>query len=287
MQRPKLSAWKVGDVSIDRVVEVETTGGTRFLLPDATREAVLPMDWLRPDFADDDGNLVMCIHSYVLKTPGQTILIDTGIGNDKQRPIPLWHERSGTYLDDLAAIGVTAESVDLVICTHLHVDHVGWNTMLVDGQWTPTFPNARYRFGRVEWEYWSAQHDQQFGTPIDDSVRPIVDAGLADLFEMDEQLTNEVRAEPTPGHSIGHASLWIESAGARALITGDFLHHPCQAAQIEWCSTADYDRAQAIATRRRMFKRLADEKVQLLGMHFRQPAVVVPDGDAYRIETLS
>ena len=212
MQRSKLSAWKVGDVSIDRVVEVETTGGTRFLLPDATREAVLPMDWLRPDFADDDGNLVMCIHSYVLKTPGQTILIDTGIGNDKQRPIPLWHERSGTYLDGLAAMGVTAESVDLVICTHLHVDHVGWNTMLVDGQWTPTFPNARYRFGRVEWEYWSAQHDQQFGTPIDDSVRPIVDAGLADLFEMDEQLTNEVRAEPTPGHSIGHTSLWIESA---------------------------------------------------------------------------
>jgi glyoxylase-like metal-dependent hydrolase (beta-lactamase superfamily II) len=278
-----MNARHVGDVSIQRIVELETVGSTRFLFPQATRDAVIPIDWLRPHFADNEGNLVMCIHSYLLKTAEQTILIDTALGNDKERPIPPWHQRSGRYLEDLAALGVSRESVDLVICTHLHVDHVGWNTMLVDGQWVPTFPNARYLFGRVEWEHWSQRDDHGFGTVIEDSVRPIVDAGLADLFEMDGQLTKEIRAEPTPGHSIGHTSLWVESAGERALITGDFFHHPCQAARIEWCSTADYDREQAIDTRRRMFKQLAKAKVPVFGMHFDTPGIVVPDGDAYRI----
>jgi glyoxylase-like metal-dependent hydrolase (beta-lactamase superfamily II) len=278
-----MTQWQVGDVSIDRVVEVQTTGGTRFLFPDATREAVLRIDWLRPDFADDQGNLFMCIHTYVLRTPNQTILIDTGIGNDKPRPIELWHMRTGSYLDDLAALGVTPESVDLVICTHLHVDHVGWNTMLLVGRWVPTFPNARYLFGRIEWEHWSQHDDRIFGSVIEDSVQPIVDAGLADLFEMDQQLTTEIRAQPTPGHSIGHTSLWVESGGERALITGDFFHHPCQAARIQWCSSADYDRDQAIETRRQMFGMLAREQVRLFGMHFSTPGMVVSDGDAYQI----
>ncbi len=282
-----MSLWQVGDVSIERVVELQTTGGTRFLLPEATPEAVLPIDWLRPDFADDDGKLVMLIQTYVLRTASQTILIDTGLGNDKQRPIPLWHQRDGTYLNDLAALGISPDSVDLVICTHLHVDHVGWNTVLVEGGWVPTFPRARYLFGRVEWEYWSHSDDQRLGSVIEDSVRPIVDAGLAELFEMDQQLTAEIRAEPTPGHSIGHTSLWIESGGARALISGDFLHHPCQAARTEWCSTADYDRGQAIATRRRMFGRLATEPVPLFGSHFGGPGLLVPDGEGFRIERFS
>ena len=278
-----MTGWHVGDVSVQRIVELETVGGTRFLFPEAIREAVKPIDWLRPNFADDEGNLVMCIHTYVLRTPDQTILIDTALGNGKQRPIPLWHDRCGSYLADLSRLGITPESVDLVICTHLHVDHVGWNTMLVDGQWVPTFPNARYLFGRVEWEHWSQCDDHGFGAVIEDSVRPIVDAGLADLFEMNQQLTTEIRAEPTPGHSIGHCSLWIESDGERALITGDFFHHPCQAARIDWCSTADHDPQQAIKTRRRMFHQLSTEKTRVFGMHFSTPGIVVPDGAAYRI----
>ena len=268
-----VSTWKVGDVSIDRIVELESTGGTRFLFPDATREAVQPIKWLRPDFADADGNLKMCIHSFVLRTGEQTVIVDTGLGNDKRRNVELWSDRSGPYMDDLAAIGVAPESVDLVICTHLHVDHVGWNTQLVAGQWVPTFPNARYLFGRVEWEHWSQHDDRMFGDVIDDSVRPIVDAGLADFFEMDQQLTSVLRAEPTPGHSPGHTSLWIESAGERALIAGDFLHHPCQAARPEWCSTADFDPAQAVATRNQMFELLTEQKVRVFGMHFDAPGL--------------
>ena len=277
-------SWTVGDVTIDRIVEIETVGGTRFLLPDANREAVAEIDWLRPQFADPDGRLIMSIHTYLVRTPTQTILIDTGVGNDKERSIPLWHQRSGSFLADLEGLGVHRESVDIVICTHLHVDHVGWNTMLADDNWVPTFPNARYLFGRVEWEYWSENDNHGFGTVIEDSVRPIVSAGLADFYEMDEQLTDEISAEPTPGHSIGHCSLWIESAGQRALITGDFFHHPCQAARIEWCSTADHDRDQAVETRRRMFAMLSDQQVRLFGMHFDTPGFVVPDGDAYKIK---
>ena len=279
-----MSSWQVGNTKVTRIVELEAAGGTRFLLPDATRDAVGAIEWLKPHYANEEGDLIMCIHTLVVETPELTVLIDTGLGNDKEREIPLWHQRSGPYLEDLSAAGTAREDVDLVICTHLHVDHVGWNTTLENGEWVPTFPNARYLFGRVEWEHWSQVDDAGYGPVIDDSVRPIVDAGRADFFEMDQQLTAELRAEPTPGHSIGHTSLWLESAGERALITGDFLHHPCQAAHIDWCSTADYDRDQAIATRKRMFEQLAAEGVPLIGMHFNTPGKLVPDGRAYRVE---
>ncbi|REJ81258.1 MAG: MBL fold metallo-hydrolase [Acidobacteria bacterium] len=275
---------RVGEVRIRRVVELEAAGGTRFLLPDATREAVREIDWLRPHFADAEGNLILSIHSWLLDTPSGRVVVDTGLGNDKQREIPLWNARSGPYLEELTSAGFAPGDIDLVINTHLHVDHVGWNTRWRDGAWTPTFPSARYLLGRVEWEHWSRRPEPQYRQVIDDSVRPVVEAGLADLFEMDQRLTPEISAEPTTGHSIGHVSLWIESAGERALVSGDFLHHPAQAARPEWCSTADHDRDQAIATRRRMLARLADEGVAVFGMHFGEPCRVLRDGDAFRLE---
>src|SRR5262245_45681558 len=146
--------WRVGDVSISKIVELETTGGSRFILPQATREAVLPISWLIPHFSDQDGRLKMSIHALMVEAPGRRIIVDTCLGNDKKdRRIPTWNDRQGRFLDDLAAAGFPPETIDTVLCTHLHVDHVGWNTMLVNGQWLPTFPNARYLFGRVEYEH--------------------------------------------------------------------------------------------------------------------------------------
>lgn len=282
-----MNKWQIGDVKITRVVELEIAGGTRFILPDAVRDEVKPIAWLRPHFADADGNLIMSIHALIVETPQHRIVIDTCVGNDKARSIPPWHMRSGPFLEDLAAAGFAAESIDTVLCTHLHVDHVGWNTRLVDGSWVPTFPNARYLFGREEWEHWGEQETgDQYSDAIDDSVRPIVDADLHQLVEVDHQLCPEIRLEPSRGHTPGHVSVRISSQGEEALITGDFIHHPCQLARLDWCSSADWDQKIAKATRLAKLEELADNPVLVIGTHFATPSAgkVVRDGDAYRLE---
>lgn len=279
--------WKIGDVTITKVVELETTGGSRFILPDAAPEAIKPIAWLQPHFADENGRLKMSIHALIVETPTKRIVVDTCLGNDKQnRRIPTWNERTGPFLTDLAAAGYPRESIDTVLCTHLHVDHVGWNTMLVDGRWVPTFPNARYLFGRVEYEHWSRQTtraDMPF--VIGDSVQPILDAGLAELVEWDHRICDEVQLTPSTGHSPGHASVLISSRGEHAMITGDFAHHPCQMAHPEWASTADFDKAAAEATRRRIFGDLAGKPVLVIGTHFAGPTAgrVAADGDVWKL----
>ena len=235
--------WRIGDVTVTKVVELEVTGGSRFILPQATREAIQPIAWLRPHFADEDGRLRMSIHSFVVQTPTRRIVVDTCLGNDKQnRRIPTWNDLHGPFLEDLAAAGYPRESIDTVLCTHLHVDHVGWNTMLVDGRWVPTFPRARYLMGRVEYEHWSRpQGREDMVAVFGDSVQPVFDAGLVDLVETDARICDEIDLVPTIGHTPGHVSVRIRSRGEEALITGDFMHHPCQIAHPEWASTADSD----------------------------------------------
>ena len=137
--------WKIGAIGIDPVIELESVGGTKFILPQATPQEVLNISWLQPHFADPEGRLKMAVQSFLVKTPTQRIMVDTGLGNDKQgRAVPAWNGLHTPFLDDIAARGFSAEAIDFVICTHLHVDHVGWNTRLAEGRWVPTFPNARY-----------------------------------------------------------------------------------------------------------------------------------------------
>jgi glyoxylase-like metal-dependent hydrolase (beta-lactamase superfamily II) len=279
--------WKIGDVTITKVVELETTGGSRFILPDATPEAVRPISWLIPHFADEMGKLRMSIHALIVETPTLTVMVDTCLGNDKkERRVPTWNDRQGRFLADIAQAGYPKDKIDVVMCTHLHVDHVGWNTMLVDGKWVPTFPKARYIFGRKEFEHWSTQSESAHMLPVfADSVKPVVDAGLHELVEANHRLSPEISFVPSHGHSPGHCSVLIESKGERALITGDFAHHPCQFARLDWCSTADYDRAAGEATRRRLLAELAGTPTLVIGTHFSGPTAghVVRDGDAYRL----
>ena len=277
--------WKVGRVRITKFVELETVGGTRFILPHATPEAIRRLPWLTPDFATDEGRLKMSIHTLVVETPARRIVVDTGLGNDKQgRSVPVWNNRTTPFLDMMSAAGFPPDSIDLVICTHLHVDHVGWNTRLVDGRWIPTFPNARYVFGRTEYEHWrdhSAATDET--ATFADSVQPVVAAGRADLVASDAVITDEITLIPTPGHSPGHVSLHIRSDGAEALLTGDVAHHPCQMAHLDWSSTVDSDPAQAIATRQALFSRFAETDVLVIGGHF-DAGHIRRDGAAFRFE---
>ena len=280
--------WTIGDVTVAKVIELEMTGGSRFLLPQATPETILPIAWLRPHFASPDGKLIMSIHSFVVEAPGRRIIVDTCLGNDKQnRRIPHWNDRHGPFLSDLAAAGFPPDSIDTVLCTHLHVDHVGWNTKLQDGRWVPTFPKAQYLMGRIEYDHWCSVQDRpDMAHVMADSVTPVMDAGLATLIEYDHQVCDEVSLVPTVGHTPGHVSVMIRSRGEQALITGDFMHHPCQIAHPEWHTTADTDPPQGIATRRAMFERLAGAPVLVIGTHFAGATAgrIVRDGDAYRLD---
>ena len=254
-----MTSWRIGDVTVTKIVELEAMGGTRFILPQATREAALQIPWLAPHFMHDDGRLKMSIHALVIEAPGRRMIVDTCLGNDKQgREVPAWNNFQGTFLRDLAAAGFARESIDTVMCTHLHVDHVGWNTMRVGGNWVPTFPNARYLMGRAEFDYWRDQRGrEEFVAVFDDSVRPVFDAGLVDLVETNHRISPEVNFVPTLGHTPGHVSVKISSQGEEALITGDFVHHPCQMARPDWAASVDYDQKASTQTRRDVFSELA------------------------------
>ena len=283
-----MNTWNIGDFTVFRIVEMEIAGGTKFILPDATREAASEIGWLNPHFADDDGRLIMSIHALVVDTGDQRIIVDTCIGNDKQRSIPNWTNLQTSFLEDLESAGYPRESIDTVLCTHLHVDHVGWNTMLVDGEWVPTFPNARYLLAKPEYEYWTTSTDEDaYGDIMADSVAPVVDAGLVDLVDWEHVVCAGVQLEPTPGHTPGHCSIHLTSNGDEALITGDCIHHPSQMTRMDWCSSADYDQPAGQATRESLLAKYVDSDVLFIGTHFATPTaghVKHHDGGGYWLD---
>jgi glyoxylase-like metal-dependent hydrolase (beta-lactamase superfamily II) len=279
---------ELGGLSVSAVVE--RAGPTRptWLLPDAVPEAVeRHRAWLTPWFLDDKGRFLQSIHTFVVRARGLTVLVDTCVGNEKDRGgRQPFHMMRTTFLDDLRAAGVAAESVDVVVCTHLHVDHVGWNTRLDNGRWVPTFPRARYLFARREWEHWSSEGDADTVRIMDDSVKPVLDAGLASLVEDDHHVSDQIWLTPTPGHTPGHASVRLHGTDGEAVITGDLMHHPIQMAEPEWCSHFDVDPAQARKTRRAFCERYADRTTIVLGTHFHRPTAghIIRHGDTWRFE---
>jgi glyoxylase-like metal-dependent hydrolase (beta-lactamase superfamily II) len=281
-----MNRWEIGGVKITRIVELETLSKGTFVLPDATVENVKrDSELLMPHFADANGKMRMSVHALVLESQGRRIVVDTCIGNDKLRGAPAWNMLHTSFLADLEQAGFPRESIDYVLCTHLHVDHVGWNTMMVDGRWIPTFPHARYLIGRKEWEHWSVDQSKFVKDPIDDSVRPVIDAGLAEFVEPDHKLTEEVWLESTPGHTPGHFSVRISSGGHDAVITGDLMHHPIQFIHPEWNCGADSIPEMARTTRLAFIERYANRDILVFGTHFATPSAghIVTQGDAWRL----
>ncbi len=276
--------WQVGDVTITQIVELTTASLGPHLLPQATPAEMQAIPWITP-FVDDQSKLILSMHSLIIESQEQTIMVDTCIGNDKERTYPRWNKMQGDYLEKLASAGFTTEQFDTVLCTHMHVDHVGWNTRLVDNRWQPTFSNARYLYAREEWAHWR-EEEQEYGPVIEDSVQPIFDAGLATLVESTHQVNDEIVLEPTPGHTPGHVSIHITSRDEEAIITGDMIHHPCQIKHPNWSSTADVDASQSAETRDQFLARYADRPVLVIGTHFAGPTAgkIVRDGDTYRLD---
>ncbi|MYT32621.1 MULTISPECIES: MBL fold metallo-hydrolase [unclassified Streptomyces] len=288
--QPAAPTWTVGDLTVHRIDEVVLPPETGpWLLPGATPDVVARHDWLRPDFVDRSGTLRLASHTFALSVGGLRVLVDTGIGNGKTRANPAWHDLRTDYVPRLTAAGFAPDLVDLVVLTHLHADHVGWNTRAQGGGWVPTFPNARYVVSRTEREFWAGYDmDEPRRQMFRDSVHPVEDAGLLDLVDVPPrgaEIAPGLRLVPTPGHTPGHVAVEISSGGATALITGDCLHHPVQFADPALGSCVDIDPERARTTRRSLLSELADSETLLLGTHFPPPTGgrVRAEGNTYRL----
>ena len=284
---------RIGDVQVTRVEELVIPTSVRWLLPDAPADALdNARPWLEPHFINERGHLLQSVHTLVVRTPEHTMLIDTGVGNGKVREggVPAFHMLDTPFLDNLAAAGAAPDDVNYVLCTHMHTDHVGWNTRLADGRWVPTFPNARYLFVDREWSYWSAEAERSAPTRtlVDDSLQPVVDAGLVDIVGPTHQVSEHVWLEPSHGHTPGHVCVSISSGGVEAVVSGDVMHSPIQCAYPHPRSALDRDEAPAREARRAFLARYADSGVMVFGTHFAAPSVgrIVRDGGAYRFEAI-
>ncbi|WP_030607602.1 MBL fold metallo-hydrolase [Streptomyces sclerotialus] len=282
--------WTVGGITVHRIEETELPPETGpWLLPGATPDVVAASPWLRPDFARPDHRLRLASHTFAVRAGDRRILVDTGIGNGKDRANPAWHHLNTDYLARLEDAGFPPESVDLVVLTHLHTDHVGWNTRYHDGAWVPTFPHARYLVAHDEWAYWSAAElDPARLQMFRDSVHPVRDHGLLDPVAVSAAGTGiapGVTLVPAPGHTPGQIAVRLSDAGQSALITGDCVHHPVQLSRPDLASCVDIDPVAAVATRRDLLASLAGTDTLVLGSHFPPPTagLVRADGSGYRL----
>ena len=286
---------QIGEILIERVIDqVGAPLPFGFVYPNADWDVCGDhADWLAPDHIDLSNQMVlMNYHSYVVRTGRSTILIEACIGNDKDRATSAaFHMQNSQYIERLAEIGLRPEDIDVVMCSHLHPDHTGWNTKLVDGSWVPTFPNARYVFGKEEYDYWETRWQDTpenpfFAPAFLDSVLPVIDSGQAEFVASDHELERGVWLEPGFGHSPGHIMINVDSNGQDAVFSGDIIHHPVQLADPSIVPFFDQDAEMAMATRMRLLDRVTDTKTVVLPAHFCGTSAghVVSHGDAYRYQ---
>jgi glyoxylase-like metal-dependent hydrolase (beta-lactamase superfamily II) len=284
---------KLNDISIQRIVEQETAlAPITGLFPDLTPELLAEnRAWLQPTALDEHDTMKITVQSYLVRTPHHTILIDSCVGNDKERPgRPAWNRKTDTtFLTNLAAAGVAVEEIDYVMCTHLHVDHVGWNTRLQDGRWVPTFPRARYVFGATEYAHWEGLHAQEPSPVFADSVLPIVEAQRADLVASDFSLGDHVRLLPTPGHTPGHVAVRLGRTQDDAVITGDLIHSPLQMRYPNLSPRFDTDPVMSATTRRAFLESYCDTPTLCCTIHFPAPSMghIKRWGDGFKCEMIT
>lgn len=284
-RRGLVSAWTAGSATITTIVESDIAGiPPELFFPTGSAAEVAAHDWLVPAYAAADGTITLRVQALVVTIAGRTVLVDPCVGDGKTRALPFWHQQAWGGMARFAEAGFDAEAVDTVVHTHLHADHVGWDTHEEDGAWVPTFTNARHLYTEAEVAHWKADEQRGDEDVWADSVEPIFTAGLADLVAEDADLGDGLRLTPTTGHTPGHTSLWIESDGERAVITGDLIHHPVQCAEPGWNEIGDVDTDQATATRRAFLEAVADRDTLVIGTHFptRPAGRVTADGGAFR-----
>jgi len=285
-----MRSWKIGDVTVTRIVELwKFTDHINMTIADAEPEEVIAMEWLHPHYATPDGQQIMNFQGFVVQTPELNVMLDTCIGNGRDRAYDVFKDLNTSYMEDLGTLGLKPEDIDVVLCTHLHFDHVGWNTYWNGSEWAPTFPNARYLFGKTEFDAWAEMRSHEDHGLHDvrhfpDAVDPIVNRGLADLIDTDHRISKELWVEPSHGHTPGHIHLCIESNGERGVITGDLMHHPIQTALPYRPARFDMDPIAGEATRVGFVEKYRDSGVLVIGAHFADPTAgwIRSEGDGQR-----
>jgi glyoxylase-like metal-dependent hydrolase (beta-lactamase superfamily II) len=282
-----------GPFHVRKIVDLEwCIGEPGLLLRDVTTAEFLATRTARDArFVEQaTGRPILSFHSYLVDTPGGRLLVDSCVGDHKERPlIPQWHRRQGRYLERLREAGVDPGDIAFVCCTHLHADHIGWNTRLANGRWVPTFPNARYLFAEAEVAYWEGFHRANPGNIYEkaweDSILPVMEQGLVDRVRGDHEIARGVRLRAAPGHTPGNVVIELAEGGERAILSGDVIHHPAQIERASWCSQFCLDPDTARRTRVALLADLADTATILLAAHFAGPTAVrvqsAPDGFFY------
>jgi glyoxylase-like metal-dependent hydrolase (beta-lactamase superfamily II) len=273
-----MNAITLGDVSVTRIEEMH---GSANMTPEqffpGSPEQVWHKHshWLAPDHLDVENNIVQAaMQTWALRSQGRVILIDTGIGNDKARPaVESWDHLSLDYLKNLAAAGIQPGDVDIVVNTHLHADHIGWNTRLADGEWIPTFPNATYLMPRVDFEFWDPANNPNIAGGVnenafEDSVTPVHAAGQVQVWEGEHVIDGNLRLLAAPGHTPGSSVVILSSGTDKALFAGDLMHTPLQVPHPELHSCFCEDPATALSTRRDLLGWAADANALVLPAHF-------------------
>jgi glyoxylase-like metal-dependent hydrolase (beta-lactamase superfamily II) len=287
----------LGQMTVRKLFEMESGPPLKMMLPGVSAEDLAQLaTWYADDTlgpTPEQSAFTMSMHSYVVQLAGRNILIDACNGNDKRRSIPDVDRVRTPYLANLEALGLTTDSIDLVLCTHLHFDHVGWNTRLENGKWVPTFANARYLFSRADFEHFGKQElEDDHLRAFRDSVLPVYEAGRAELVEADIEVHREVSErvwlEPAFGHSPGNFSVLAAGGGQGAIFWGDVVHHPIQMIRPEVTPSFDGDPEKARETRLRTLARAADEELVCFPAHFRDPSAgrVLRSGQTYRYRFL-
>jgi glyoxylase-like metal-dependent hydrolase (beta-lactamase superfamily II) len=285
----RIRRWQIGDVKVTSIMESADRIPWAPLFPPDAADHYKKHSWLVPRWITPEGQIILAVQAFVLEIRGKRIVIDTCVGNDRPRELPQCENLQTAFLEDFKSAGFDPDSIDYVLCTHLHFDHVGWNTRLENGRWVPTFPKARYLFGRKEWAYWQEVLRNPGHVDVRhilDSVQPILDARLADFVETNHQLMDEIRLEPSHGHTPGHVSVHVSSRGDEAVITGDVFHSPIQFPEPEICSAACVDKEMSRQTRRDFIKRYGDSPVRMFAIHFNEPVGrIVRDGQSWKFTT--
>lgn len=285
-----MRSWKIGDVTVTRIVELwKFTDHINMTIADAEPEEVQAMAWLHPHYATPDGQQVMNFQGFVVQTPTMNLMLDTCIGNGRDRAHEVFRNLNTSFIGDLGALGLDPDDIDIVLCTHLHFDHVGWNTFWDGSQWAPTFPNARYLFGKTEYAAWQEMrshedHGLHDVRHLADCVDPIVERGLADFIEADHRISEELWVEPSHGHSPGHVHLCIQSRGERGVITGDLMHHPIQTALPHRPARFDMDVDAGRQARIAFVEKYRDSGALVIGAHFADPTAgwIRSEGESQR-----
>jgi len=272
-----VQTFTIGSTQVSKVIDCVEPTSPRVLYVEKRKDDFDPyLDWLQPQFLDAEKRMLLSIHTFLVRTKHHTVLIDTCVGNDKQKlAFPQWNGRQDTaYLRNLAAVGYAPESVDYVFCTHMHLDHTGWNTQLRDGRWVPTFSNAKYLFNKKEWEHWKDNPTPEDQAVVQQNILPIIEAGKVEWVDDAWEIDDEISLLPTPGHTPGHCSVGVRSHGQEAIITGDMMVHPVQIAEPQWSQLADTDKELAIKTRTQFVDQHCDTDTIILGTHFNTPTGV-------------